>query len=243
MKKLDGLRFLQENFPNLTVDCIFVDNENDLNEESLYTTDKKRQQWRVRAGHKIGSELNLPQGTFNNITDIRNFIAKHKKTDSNMEFVIHRVTPEYFNAPFVGTLAVYNDINNKGIRIELQRVTKQLLEEMDKGGKRPRDWESCLILDYDYLYKFPKVLKKDKELNMQFLKYPIMRLYQAGESIFRMYEKKGELIDTYTRFNIYDSGEILLDDHRSSDSFLERYKEKLQNNKGNNSEISEGFER
>lgn len=242
MKKLDGLRFLQENFPKLTVDCLFVDNENDLDEESLYTTDKDNQQWRVRAGHKVGSELNLPQGTFNNIEDIKKFIAKHKKTDHNMEFVIHRVTQEYFEAPFVGTLAVYNGDNNKGIKIELQRVTKELLKEMDKGGKRPRDWENCLILQYDYLYKFPKVEKKEEGLDMQFLKYPIMQIYEVGENIFEQYEKQGKIIDTYTRFNIYNSGEILFDDHRSSDSFLEKYKDIIQR-KGNNTEISDGFER
>ena len=35
MKKLEGLRFLQKNFPKLTVDCVFVDKVENLDEEAL----------------------------------------------------------------------------------------------------------------------------------------------------------------------------------------------------------------
>ena len=80
---------------------------------------------------------------------VKKFIKEQQQRDSNMEFVIHRVSPEYFSAPFVGTLAVYNKGNVPGIRIELQEVTKELVDSIDKG-KRPRDWEACLILDYEF---------------------------------------------------------------------------------------------
>ena len=64
MRKIDGLKFLQKYFPDLTVDCLFVDKIENLNEQSLYLKNKNEQIWRVRGGRKSGSELNLPQGTF-----------------------------------------------------------------------------------------------------------------------------------------------------------------------------------
>ena len=42
--------------------------------------------------------------------------------------------------------------------------------------------------------------------------------------IFELYEKSDKEAETYTRFNIYDLGQVLLDDHRSKESFMERYR-------------------
>lgn len=230
MRKIDGLKFLQKNFPDLTVDCLFVDKVENLDEEELYLNCEKRQEpkkaeqiWRIRGGKKIGSELNLPQGTFKTPKNLKKFMKEQKQRDSNMEFVIHRVSPEYFTAPFVGTLAVYNNYDKPGIKIEIQQVTKELVDSIDKG-KRPRDWEASLILDYEFLSKFPKVLKKKSGLNMDFLKYPIVVIHEIGEEIFKLYEENGQEAETYTRFNIYDLGQVVLDDHRSSESFIKKYK-------------------
>lgn len=219
MRKIDGLKFLQKNFPDLTVDCLFVDKVENLDEKEL----EKSKLWRVRGGRTIGSELNLPQGTFTDKSKLKEFMKEQKQKDENIEFVIHRVSPEYFTAPFVGTLAVYNKGNIPGIKIELQEVTKKLVDSIDKG-KRPRDWEASLILDYEFLNKFPKVLKKSPNLNMNFLKYPIVVIHEIGEQIFDLYENSDEEAETYTRFNIYNLGQVLLDDHRTRDSFIEKYK-------------------
>lgn len=171
MKKLDGLRFLQENFPRLTVDCVFVDKVENLDEKALIKKEEAEQIWRVRGGHKIGSELNMPQGSFKDIISLKKYMKEQKRKDENMEFVIHSVSPKYFAAPFVGTLAVYNNHQNPGMRIELQKVTKELVEE-----------------------------------------------------IFDIYDKQGMDIDTFTRFNIYDLGQVLFDDHRSVESFVPKCK-------------------
>lgn len=219
MRKIDGLKFLQKNFPNLTIDCLFVDKVENLDETQL----EKSNMWRVRGGRTTGSELNLPQGTFTDKKELKRFMKEQQQKDRNMEFVIHRVSPKYFTAPFVGTLAVYNIGDKPSIKIELQEVTPELVASIDKG-KRPRDWEACLILDYEFLNKFPKILKKSPNLNMNFLKYPIVVIHEVGEQIFELYEKEGQEVETYTRFNIYDFGQVLLDDHRSKESFMERYK-------------------
>lgn len=219
MRKMEGLRFLQENFPDVTVDCLFVDKLENLNDRELNTKDNL---WRVRAGNKFGSELNLAQGTFKDKRQLKEFIKEEKNKDSNMEFVIHRVSPKYFSAPFVGTLAVYNNKNLPSIRIELQKVTKELVDSID-NGKRPRDWETCLILDYEYLNKFPRIRKK-QDINLEGVKDAINTIHQIGEKIFDIYDKKGKDITTYTRFNIYDLGQVVLDDHRSSESFISKYR-------------------
>ena len=219
MRKIEGLKFLQQYFNNLTVDCLFVDKVENLTDEALYKKDEMEQIWRARAGRKVGSELNLPQGTFDNPDELRAFIRGQSQRDADMQFVIHRVSPKYFTAPFVGTLAVYNEYRKPGIRIELQKTTKELVDSIDKG-KRPRDWEACLILDYDFLSKAPKVRKRDKDLDMEFVKYPLMVIHEVGEEIFKLYEQKGEMTASYTRFNIYNLGQVVLDDHRSSESFV-----------------------
>lgn len=221
MRKLEGLHFLQERFPKLTVDCVFEEQVDKLNKNNLSLDDEKETIWRVRTGKRIGSELNTPQGTFKKIDEIKKFIQENK--NSNTQFVIHRVTPDYFKAPFVGTIAVYNNYLAPSIKIEVQKVTQELVDSIDKK-KRPRDWDSCLILEYEFLKQSPKIWKKEADLNLQPLKAPIYQLYQIGEQIFKYYEKEGKVIDTYTRFNIYDSGQVLLDDHRSSDSFIEKYR-------------------
>lgn len=221
MRKLDGLKFLQKHFPDLTVDCLFVDKIENLDEQVLEKKEQNETIWRVRSGKKVGSELNLPQGSFKNVKQAQKFMKEQRIKDSNMEFVIHRVSQDYFTAPFVGTLAVYNNCNRPGIKIELQKVTKELVALIDKG-KRPRDWEACLILDYEFLSKSPKILRKDTNLNMDFLKYPIVLIYELGEKIFELYGEQD--IETYTRFNIYNLGQVVLDDHRSRESFIEKYK-------------------
>lgn len=222
MRKLEGLKFLQENFPRLTVDCLFVDKLENLKDEDLYIQNNTQPIWRVRGGNKTGSELSLPQGTFRDTESLKKFITEQSKKNSEFEFVIHRVSPEYFAAPFVGTLAVYNNMSNPSIRIELQKVTKDLVASIDKG-KRPRDWEACLVLDYEYLNRFPRIRKK-KDVNLEAVKHSLMVIYEVGEKIFEFYDKKNEDIDTYTRFNIYNLGQVVLDDHRSSDSFISRYR-------------------
>ena len=223
MRKIDGLKLLQKHFPDLTVDCLFVDKVENLDEQALFKREEAEQIWRVRGGRKIGSEVSLPQGTFNSPQEVKKFIKEQQKRDSNMDFVIHRVSPKYFSAPFVGTLAVYNKGNIPGIKIELQKVTKELVDSIDKG-KRPRDWEACLILDYEFLSKSPRILKKESGLNMDFLKYPILVIHEVGEEIFRIYEQYGQVDETYTRFNIYDLGQVIFDDHRSGESFVQKYR-------------------
>lgn len=224
MKKLYGLRFLQENFPRLTVDCIFVDKVENLDEKALIKKEEAEQIWRVRGGHKIGSELNMPQGSFKDIISLKRYMKEQQRKDANMEFVIHSVSPKYFTAPFVGTLAVYNNHQNPGMRIELQKVTRELVENIDKkGGKRPRDWEACLILDYEFRNKFPKI-RRNNDVNLEEVKNAIAVIHEVGEEIFDIYDKQGNDIDTFTRFNIYDLGQVLFDDHRSVESFVPKCK-------------------
>ena len=75
MRKIDGLKFLQKNFPDLTVDCLFVDKVENLDESQL----EKSKLWRVRSGRTIGSELNLPQGTFSDKKELKKFMKEQKQ--------------------------------------------------------------------------------------------------------------------------------------------------------------------
>lgn len=224
MKKLDGLRFLQENFPRLTVDCVFVDKVENLDEKALIKKKKQNKFGELEEATRIGSELNMPQGSFKDIISLKRYMKEQQRKDANMEFVIHSVSPKYFTAPFVGTLAVYNNHQNPGMRIELQKVTRELVENIDKkGGKRPRDWEACLILDYEFRNKFPKI-RRNNDVNLEEVKMRLWLFTEVGEEIFDIYDKQGNDIDTFTRFNIYDLGQVLFDDHRSVESFVPKCK-------------------
>ena len=151
-------------------------------------------------------------------------MKEQQRKDANMEFVIHSVSPKYFTAPFVGTLAVYNNHQNPGMRIELQKVTRELVENIDKkGGKRPRDWEACLILDYEFRNKFPKI-RRNNDVNLEEVKNAIAVIHEVGEELLDFYDKQGNDNNTFTRFNIYDLGQVLFDDHRSVESFVPKCK-------------------
>ena len=60
MRKIDGLKFLQKHFPDLTVDCLFVDKIENLNEQSLYLKNKNEQIWRVQGRRVIILDLDVP---------------------------------------------------------------------------------------------------------------------------------------------------------------------------------------
>ena len=49
-----------------------------------------------------------------------------------------------------------------------------------------------------------------------------MAIHEVGEEIFALYEENQEEAETYTRFNIYNLGQVVLDDHRSKESFISR---------------------
>ena len=50
----------------------------------------------------------------------------------------------------------------------------------------------------------------------------------VGEEISKISEESGQEAETYTRFNIYNLGEVILDDHRSKESFMEKYRYKVE---------------
>ena len=62
MKKLDGLRFLQENFPRLTVDCVFVDKVENLDEKALIKKVEKDQEiGKLALFWIMNLEINFPK--------------------------------------------------------------------------------------------------------------------------------------------------------------------------------------
>ena len=61
-------------------------------------------------------------------------------------------------------------------------------------------------------------------MNLEEVKNAIAVIHEVGEEIFDIYDKQGNDIDTFTRFNIYDLGQVLFDDHRSVESFVPKCK-------------------
>ena len=74
MRKIEGLKFLLVNFPNLTVDTVFIESEEDILSEKLKLDESKNQYWRVRSASKGNSELRLPMASIYEYEQLMEFI-------------------------------------------------------------------------------------------------------------------------------------------------------------------------
>lgn len=220
MNKIDGLKFLHEHFSKITLNSYFIENENDLSKETLVSIRTSSERfWRVRSACRYGTELALPMGTFYDEDALISFIHEQKMKNSKFEFVLHCIDNAYYYPEYSGTLAVYNDSEYCDLIIELQKITKELIDSMDSSKIRPRDWGVCVAFHYRFLHKSPRVTFY-KDMDIHHIKYNINDLFVIGCEIFDSYERERNNTASYTRFNIYSNGSIILNDHRSLDSFI-----------------------
>ncbi len=216
MRKIEGLKFLQMFFWNLCVDCIFVGYSETFNEQLIECCESKI--FRVRSGRRFGSELNCPQKTCRTIKEVKRFIDKMRTSDDSLEFVIHRVNESYFKPNFVGTIAIFEEPRTEMV-IEFQAVSKELVAKIDTGV-RPRDWKVAATYVYPFLSSLVEVHIFDRSFNAEALKSVIFQLWGVGKKIDAIKQSlDNNMHETVTRFNIYPSGAVLLDDHRSVSSF------------------------
>lgn len=220
MRKIEGLKFLLVNFPNLTVDTVFIESEEDILSEKLKLDESKNQYWRVRSASKGNSELRLPMASIYEYEQLMEFIDEQRSKFSDIQFVIHLINDDYFYPNITGSLAVYNNEDIPKIVIELQQVTREMLDNMDVG-KRPRDWGISVCFEYNFLHKYPQVTKY-KDIDIASIKGAISKLYEVGLKMYELYDSLGINEASYTRFNIYDDGSIILNDHRSTESFFNK---------------------
>lgn len=219
MNKIEGILFLKQLFPEITLNSFFVKDTSELTYEILKAKSQmKGNFWRVRGACFNNSELKLPMGTFYNEEDVLKFISKCKEENKDLFFILHSINNEYYYPEYSGSLVVYNDSKNSDIVIELQRVTKELVNSMD-GGERPRDWEVCIGFHYRYLLEEPQIINY-KNVNVNQIINSVQQIFHVGCKIFDEYEKKKWITASYTRFNLYDNGIIILNDHRSTESFV-----------------------
>lgn len=216
MKKIEGLKFLNYYFPGVALNGYAVSDVSkalDVLEKFTYADNNF---WRIRTANPYGSEYALPMGTFHNDKAIIDFIGKMKLVNRDYQFILHRINDKYLNPNYCGTILVDNKTSN--LIIDLQEFTAEKLLYMDKG-MRPRDWNSCITFEYRFLNKFPIVSKHDS-FSSENWKHEIASLYQIGIKIYNLYEKVNKIGTTYTRFNLYNNNMIILNDHRSSLSFV-----------------------
>ncbi len=219
MRKIEGLKFLMNNFPNETINTTFIKEVNDLANVDMSLNDGEF--YRVRCASRSASELKLPMISIYDYDALVDYIQYQKKLHSNYDFIIHKVDNIYFYPEFCGTIAVYVNDNVPGIVIDIQKITKEMIDSMDKNKIRPRDWDICVSYRYDFMYKRPTLINYDN-VNLELLKEPINKAYNIGTYIYDWYIKNNINDDSYTRFNIYNDGSIILNDHRSTESFLKK---------------------
>ena len=214
LKKQNGLCFLSTYFEKNTINYEIIKNESDacvfLKNRSLSC---EKQYVRIRCTNPFGNEFGLPMGTFYDEDSVREFIRRIKLKYPNYEFIFHMIDDNFYYPQFCGTVAVFNGDDNQRILIEFQYVNKEMIKKMD-SGKRPRDWDICLSLQYVFLHPVPSILYKDVTLSIEILKRHISMLFDIGKKIYDIYEKKKKIGGSYTRFNICRNDEIVLFDHR-----------------------------
>ena len=219
MKKVEGLKFLMNNFPKVAINTIFISDVCDLETADMSLNDGEF--YRVRCSSRSGSELKLPMISINDYDKLVEYIRTLKKRNSDLDFVIHKVDNNYFYPFFCGTIATYVSGNIPSIVIDIQEVTKEMIDSMDTNKVRPRDWEVCVSYKYDFMYKKP-IVKKYKNINLELLKEPVTKAFIIGNYIYDWYINNDIIDDSYTRFNIYSDGSIILNDHRSTESFIKK---------------------
>ncbi len=218
MRKIDGMKFLQTNFSSICVDCVFADDDGNFNWELL---EEHKSIFRVRSGRNFGKELKCPQKTCRSVQEIRCFTDMARAIDSSLEFVVHRVDESYFCPDFVGTVALFDRFEPE-MSIDFQQVSRKLVAGID-SGVRPRDWEAIACFIYPFLSGHVCAhVVPDFDTNL--IKTALYRLWQVGRDIDFIKQCLGEACEeTVTRFNVYPSGVILLDDHRSISSFVDKH--------------------
>ena len=221
MKKVEGLKFLMDNFPQETVSTLFIDDVLDLDKFDMSLNNGEF--YRVRCANKNGSELKLPMISIYDFDTLKEYIKIQKQQNNDFNFIIHKVDNNYFYPNFCGTIATYVNSNIPGIVIDIQRVTKEMIDLMDTSKVRPRDWEVCVSYKYDFMYKIPFVINYGN-VNLELLKEPINKAFYIGSYIYDWYVTNDIYEDSYTRFNIYKDCSIILNDHRSTESFINNNK-------------------
>jgi hypothetical protein len=216
MRKIDGLKFLRSFFPEVCVDCVFMAGNEPL--QFCYLNDHQPQMFRVRSGRACGSELNLPQKTCYSSDEVMEFMAKEKAADPFLEFVVHRVDTSYFDAIFVGTIALLSD-PEPHMSIDFQPIPEEFAVNFN-ADVRPRDWRVAATFTYPFLGRVPVVDLADRLFNVDSVKQPLHRLWHIGREIESLARSVSGGLGTVSRFNVYKDGSVLLDDHRCVSSFV-----------------------
>lgn len=217
MRKTEGLRFLRDNFSNICVDCVFANENGGFNWNIL---SRHKSIFRVRSGRRFGEELKCPQKTCRSVQEIKDFMNKAQAIDSSLEFVIHRVNESYFCPNFVGTIALLERFSPEMV-IEFQSVSMELVAGIDSGA-RPRDWKVVACYVYPFLSRLGRS-SIEPGFDTNLIKVALYNFWKIGRKIDSLKQNSGGACEeTFTRFNVYPSGAILLDDHRSISSFAKK---------------------
>lgn len=219
MRKLEGLRFLQDWFPSQSVDCLYFGSARDLRDydgrEATVTT-----VWHARTGRRIGSELQTPIRRCGSINELHIFGDEVFGAYTDAELVVHRVTESFYAPVYVGSIAVYHRPVPVAT-IEFQAMLTW--HGTEDGAARPRDWSPVARYGFPFLSRLPASAEGPAvEAIGRSYRAALAELWDIANHLADRTSRRqdGRPDDTVTRFNVYRSGRVLLDDHRSVKSFV-----------------------
>jgi hypothetical protein len=170
----------------------------------------------VRAGRTFGSETTLPtREDCQSAGQVIEFIQRHG-TDRTLRFVVHPVQKSYFNPLLVGTIALHYSPSAKTV-IEFQ-------EMKNNHEGEPRDWPVNIRHTFPFMARMPTAyLSDESRYSLQNISSHVFECYEIAMAIIEIKNSlQSAEENSLTRFRIYRSGRIILQDHRSPDSFAMR---------------------
>src|SRR5579872_4373131 len=206
MRKIEGLIFLSTFFHRIALPVIVLNA--DTTERNLAEVLKpfRYDVLNVRAGRTFGSEATLPTRDCQGAGQVIEFIQSHE-ADRTLRFVVHPVVKSYFDLLLVGTIALYYSPSAK-IMIELQEI-----QNIDAGEQR--DWPVSIRYTFPFMARMPTVyLSDESHYSLQNISSHVFECYEIVIAIIEIKKSLGfPEEDSLTRFRIYRSGRITLQDH------------------------------
>ena len=91
MKKIEGLKFLTNNFKEISLNSTFINEVSDLEKNINDLKLNKEEFWRIRCASSINAELALPMISIYNKQELFNYIKGLKSKDNSLQFIIHKL--------------------------------------------------------------------------------------------------------------------------------------------------------
>ncbi len=178
-------------------------------------------------------EIHIPACFSTNLEDHRLFVEEQKRLHNRRAFIISDFRiPSLDDIIYSGTISTFSEKhygNAVAKSTTLSIILRSSIKEYQLTGTAPRDLEVDLQLTYNHLsdlsHSFPKVEIKKEHVELEKIKFIILRLFLLANKIHEASEiYDGEEYASHTIFYIDKTLKIILGEITGEDSFIKKAK-------------------